>query len=405
MRLCLSNYALLAMLFISTLCSAVHVAAAEEPNFEGWEKGAAHDTHRRLKGWVARSADESELHRIVNETDGLFGEGPGTWVYENSEVGEKLVIAANNALASGHEQDAIEYYKAASAHFGVARYPFIHSPSAQQAYAKHNMAYYRFLELSGVPVEHIRISFEGKEIVGNLYKPQTLPEQDKFPLVVVSGGIDTWKNELVTTIEPMLEQGFAVFAMDLPGTGESQWRLEPNSERIYARAIDFLKQRKDIDETRLAVSLRSFGGHFAVKLALVDEDIKAAINIGGPITFGDGEVWPLPRFMLLTLGAGFGMDKEEFNDVEAGRLVLQKKLAALSLRSQGLLKPTEHQAKLLTINGDQDRLVPTGEIFSITTAGIKQEIWLYLNDGHCAGKNSHIYIPESAAWLRQQLEN
>lgn len=384
-------------------CIGVHAAVETDPEFAGWEPGEAHDTSRRIQTWITRGANGEELHRIIQHTDGLFGEGPGSWVYENDKVGERFLAAANEARSAGKATHARDLYKAAAAHFGAAKYPFLHSPSARSAYVKHNMAYYQYLELTDLNIEQLRIPFENKEIVGNLYWPAAEVSNAPHPLVVVSGGIDTWKNELMPSIQAMMAQGFAVFTMDLPGTGESQWVLDPSAERIYAAAIEHLGHYDAIDDSRMAVSLRSFAGHFAVKLALGNPQVKAAVNVGGPITFGDGELWPLPPFMLRTVGAGFGIDQALFSDISVGRDILAQKVGELSLRKQGMLRPTESQAKLLTINGDRDQLVPVEEIMTLTKSGIQQEIWLYMNDGHCAGKNAHKYLPASAAWLNMQV--
>jgi len=386
------------------LVLAPMVVAADSGLYAGWEPGAAHDVDRRLEGWVSRGADLESLHRVIAETDGLFGEGPGTWAYEQNALGQHYRDQAGEALAAGDKQSAAEHLRTASTHFGLARYPFIHSEEARAAYGRHNETYYEYLALTGVQVEHIRIPFQGKEIIGNYYLPETEADGAGYPLVVASGGIDTWKNELGPTINAMLDQGFAVFAMDMPGTGESQWFLSPTGESVYAAAIETLKQRPEIDDERLGVELRSFAGHFAVKLALADENIVAAVNVGGPITFGDGVLWPLPPFMLPTLGAGFGIDQAQFANTEPGRTLLEKQLGELSLRKLGLLQPAPSQARLLTINGGRDQLVPAEEIFSLSRGGIRQEIWLYPEDGHCAGENAHEYIPASARWLQKQFD-
>ena len=393
-------YALLFLLFSIPAYSA---SVDRRLDFQGWDPGEAHDTERRISGWVARGADKAFIVNTINTTNGLFGEGPGTWVYDLAREGDELIMQADEALAKGDTQKAADLYKSASAHYGVARYPFLHSPSSGAAYAKHNKAYYQFLKLSKTNFEPVQVPLEGKQIIGNLYKPNKYSPKSRFPLVVISGGIDTWKNELWTTVEAMLKQNFLVFAMDMPGTGESEWTLDANSERIYQAALEYLKHRPDVDPDKMAVSLRSFAGHFAVKLALTYPEIKAAVNVAGPITFGDGELWPLPEFMLRTVGSGFGIPQTEFDVLERGTNALSERIASLSLRTQGLLKETKGQAHLLTINGTKDQLVPTDEIFSLSLSGIKQELWLYPEDGHCAGKNAKHYIPESAVWLNNIL--
>lgn len=400
-----NNYVNTLLLIMLGSCFSLFAGNIYASNlFDGWDAAEAHDTSRRIKGWVTSGANQETLNDITKRTNGLFGEGAGTWSYENNLAGDRFVSEANKALQAGKKTEAIDKYRAAAAHFGVARYPFMHSNTARKAYRKHNIAFYKYLELANIKIEQLRIPLEGKEILGNLYKPKSVKGTSALPLIVISGGIDTWKNELWDTIEPMLGQGFSVFAMDMPGTGESQWLLSPTSERVYARAIAHLKHRNDIDSNRIGVNLRSFAGHYAVKLALGNSDIKAAINVAGPVTFGDGELWDLPEFMLRTVGAGFGMDQHLFDDIEVGKKVLTEKLAAMSMLKLDLLKPAESQAAILTINGTEDPLVPTSEIFKLSNAGIKQEIWLYQNDGHCAGKNSHKYIPASAIWMKNQFK-
>jgi len=208
-----NNY-ILAALAVFMISGAGLLRAEMGPSFEGWPSGQAHDTGRRIKGWTVRGADKDALHSIVGKSNNLFGDYPGSWVYESSKVAENFISAAEKALQANKKTEAMKNYQADSAHFGVARFHFLHSPAAIEAYAKHNEAYYQFLKLANIPVEHLRIPFEGKQIIGNLYTPKNSSTAVALPLLVISGGIDTWKNELWSTVQPMLEQGFAVFAME-----------------------------------------------------------------------------------------------------------------------------------------------------------------------------------------------
>tara|TARA_B110000259_G_scaffold188438_1_gene247426 strand:+ start:2552 stop:3790 length:1239 start_codon:yes stop_codon:yes gene_type:complete len=400
--MCLFTYPnrLYALLFLFFSINAYSASIDSRLDYQGWGSGEAHDTERRISSWVARGAEEAFIVNTINTTNGLFGEGTDSWVYKLAKRGDELTMQADEALAKGDKKKASNMYKSASAHYGVARYPFLHSPSSAVAYEKHNKVYYQFLTLSKINFELVRVPLEGKQIIGNLYKPNDYRPKKRYPLVVISGGIDTWKNELWPTVAAMLAQNFLVFAMDMPGTGESEWKIDANSERIYKAAVEYLKHRPDVDSDKMAVFLRSFAGHFAVKLALTYPDIKAAVNVAGPITFGDGELWPLPEFMLRTVGAGFGIPQTEFDVLERGTEILSEQVSSLSLRAQGLMKETKGQAHLLTINGTKDQLVPTDEIFALSLSGVKQELWLYPDDGHCAGKNAKYYLPKSATWLK-----
>ncbi len=78
-------------------------------------------------------------------------------------------------------------------------------------------------------------------------------------------------------------------------------------------------------------------------------------------------------------------------------------LEPFSLKEQGLFVPAERQGALLSINGDQDPLVPIEDFYIISRNGIEQEEWVYAGDGHCAPASFPEHIPRSAAWLRARL--
>jgi esterase FrsA len=218
-------------------------------------------------------------------------------------------------------------------------------------------------------------------------------------VVIVTGGVDTWKSDVDYQINALLAQGLAVFAFDMPGTGESQWPLEPNSDRVYSRVVDYLKTLPAVDGENIGVYLQSFAGLFAVKLALVEPNIKAAVNIGGPIhlAFTREHIKKVPDVMIATIAHAMQVDLE-------GNLERQVQVSApMSLQRQGLLKKPEWQAALLSINGDQDPLVPIDDLYLISRSGIEQEEWVYEGDGHCAPRHMKEFAPKAAAWLKAHL--
>jgi esterase FrsA len=197
----------------------------------------------------------------------------------------------------------------------------------------------------------------------------------------------------------MLAEGLAVFAFDMPGTGESEWPLEPDSDRVYSRVVDYLKTRSELDGENIAVYLQSFAGLYAVKLALVDPDVKAAVNIGGPIhlAFTPEHIKKVPDVMIKTIANAMG------EDLDASFKTMVAKAGPMSLDKQGLLTRPERQAALLSINGDLDELVPIEDLYIISDRGIEQEQWVYEGDRHCATEHLEEYAPKAAAWLKQHL--
>lgn len=349
----------------------------------------------RFGGWVDSGADEKELDAALRRVYDPRGSGAGSWVYELSVPAEQHEKAAGQAKSAGDNTKACAEYSEAAVFYYIARFPFVGSPAKAEAYRKHIDCYLKAMQLSEPPLEIVRIPFEDKHIIGYLRAPNV----EKPPVVVVTGGVDTWKSDVERQCRAMLDQGMAVFAFDMPGTGESEWALEPHSDRVYSAVIEYLKTRPELDGENVGVYLLSFAGQFAVKLALVDPNVKAAVNLGGPIhlAFTADHIKKVPDVMVKTIANAMRADENtSFDEMVA----LAK---PMSLGEQGLLKKPERQAPLLSINGDKDPLVPIDDLYIISKSGIQQEEWVYAGDGHCASDNAKTHVPKAAAWLKQHL--
>jgi hypothetical protein len=90
-------------------------------------------------------------------------------------------------------------------------------------------------------------------------------------------------------------------------------------------------------------------------------------------------------------------------DLDAGFGEMVSRAKPMSLGEQGLLKKPARQAALLSINGDQDPLVPIEDLFIISKSGIQQDEWVYEGDGHCAPNNLKEHAPKAATWLKAHL--
>jgi pimeloyl-ACP methyl ester carboxylesterase len=351
----------------------------------------------RFGGWVEAGVDEAELDAALRRVHDPKGSGPGSWVYELSKPAAKRENAAKDAEAAGDAPTAAREYQKAAVYYFIARFPFVGSPAKAEAYRKHIECYLKAAISFDPALEIVTIPFEGKEIVGYL----RVPEVYKPPVVVVTGGVDTWKSDVDRQIDAMLAENLAVFAFDMPGTGESQWPLEPTSDRVYSRVVEYLKTHPAVDGENIGVFLQSFAGLFAVKLALVDPNVKAAVNIGGPIhlAFTREHIQKVPTVMVATIAHAMRTDLE--NDLDRQMEISRP----MSLQEQGLLKKPDRQAALLSINGDQDPLVPIDDLYIISKSGIEQEEWVYKGDGHCAPNHMKEFAPKAAAWLKAHLKH
>ncbi len=351
----------------------------------------------RFDDWVKAGVNEEELDGAFRRVHDPTGSGPGSWVYELSLAAARHELAASKAELADDTVTAAEEYRQAAIFYYVARFPFVSGPAKAEAYRKHIDCYLRLAETFQPPLEVVRIPFEGKEIIGYL----RIPDVEKPPVVVVTGGVDTWKSDVDRQIDAMLAEGLAVFAFDMPGTGESEWPLEPDSDRVYSRVVDYLKTRPELDGENVGVYLQSFAGLFAVKLALLDPDIKAAVNIGGPIrlAFTPEHIKKVPDVMIATIAHAMG------EDPNAGFKTMVARAEPMSLGNQGLLKKPDRQAALLSINGDQDHLVPIEDLYIISESGIEQDKWVYEGARHCATEHLEEYAPKAASWLKAHFSS
>jgi hypothetical protein len=150
----------------------------------------------------------------------------------------------------------------------------------------------------------------------------------------------------------------------------------------------------------MAVYLQSFAGYYAVKLALLDPNVKAAVNVGGPVhlSFTLEHAVNVHQGMIKTIAHAMGEDLDQSLEE------MIAKIEPFSLATQGLLRPPERQAPLLSINGDQDPLVTIRDLYVISESGIVQVEWVYEGDGHCAPRNAGEHVPKAAAWIKAQLD-
>ena len=132
-----------------------------------------------------------------------------------------------------------------------AAWPARTSPGKEAAYPKSTEAYRDYGRLQDPPMEVVRIPYEGKEIVGYLRLP---PGVRPAPRGDQHGGLDSFKEFAAINFEPSaLHLGMGVFAMDMPGVGESAVKMEVGAERVFSKVIDVLSARPDIDPKRIGI--------------------------------------------------------------------------------------------------------------------------------------------------------
>src|SRR5262245_40230569 len=203
------------------------------------------------------------------------------WAQAWSRVADAHWQQAASAASTNRELARKEYWHAWRL-FHFARWPTENAPAKQRARSRALEAFRLHAGLLDPPIETVRIPFEGKEIVGYLRLPAA---PRPAPLVFGIAGLDSRKEDIAAHSGAYLKHGLALFAIDLPGTGESPHTIaDVNSDRIFAVALDYLARRPEVSAGGAVVQGRSWSGYWAAKLAIMQRDrLRGAVVHGGPI--------------------------------------------------------------------------------------------------------------------------
>lgn len=281
----------------------------------------------------------------------------------------------------------------------LGRYPSPLHPRKRASYEKAREYFMAATSLEKVPVERVEVPFSGREgegdrIVFYVARPEGV---ENPPVVMMWGGIDMWKEESYVRGGLLRSKGFTTVHVDMPGIGQSPVLAGTDAERMWDPILDWIRD-SDLDDERLAALGQSFGGYWAMKLALTRrERIAAAVNWAGGVheTF---QPWWQEKSrnassylmdLMPTRASIFGGNT--FEDYVA-------RCPELSLLDQGLLD--QPSAPLLLVNGIDD------------LQNSIQDIWISLQHGD--PKTARIFpgghmgvgpvMPTVVDWLVERLQ-
>ena len=278
----------------------------------------------------------------------------------------------------GNRAEATREYWQSWRLFHFARWPTENAPAKRHAKERALEAFRKYAALVDPAIESVRIPFEGKEIIAYLRLPVGIRPA---PLVFGIAGLDSRKEDFAAHTDGYLKHGVGIFAIDLPGTGESpHTAAETGSDRIFSAALDYLAKRPEVDAVRIVVQGRSWSGHWAAKLAITERDrLRGSVMHGGPIHH-----YFQPPWLTSSLSTGeYLYDYLEAKCAMHGASGLDDLLARarpFSLLEQGLLdRPS---APMLLVNGARDSQVPIADLYLLMEHGDAKESWVNPQGGH-----------------------
>jgi dienelactone hydrolase len=338
----------------------------------------------QLKQEIARRADRGmpPLGGIAADDaraalSGIASLGREEWARAWTACGERH-WTAGAALEAGNREGARERYWQAWRLFHFARWPTENTPAKQHARSRALQAFRAYARLLDPPLELVRVPFEGGAIVGYLRLPAGARPA---PLVLGIAGLDSRKEDVAAQTDAYLRHGLGLFAIDMPGTGESpDAAAAPASDRIFSAVLDHLATRPDIDARRIIVQGRSWSGYWAAKLAITERGrLRGAVMHGGPIHH-----YFQPDWLKASLLTGeYLYDYLEAKCAMHGASGLDdllEKIRPFSLLESGLLdKPS---APMLLVNGAHDSQVPIADLYLLLEHGDAKDAWVNPAGGH-----------------------
>ncbi|MFC0385174.1 alpha/beta hydrolase family protein [Muricoccus vinaceus] len=335
--------------------------------------------------------------RTIEALQGLDGEN---WAAAWMETGDAFLAAAEAHDASGRREEARDAYYQAYGFYFLGRFPCPNHPAKERSYRRELEAYVKFGALLDEPIVPVSIPFQAEGALSNtirfyLRRPRGATRP---PVVIMWGGVDAWKEEMTELSDQLLAAGIATVALDNVGTGESPIKARQDGEIQFLPVIDWVRAQPDLDGDRLVVLGRSFGGHWATKLAHQMPDVlRGAVNWGGGVhymfqpdwveqsRYPDSYLMELVETRSRMLGAA-----DDAAYVEGFRV--------LSLLDQGLL--SRPCAPLLLVNGKEDRQCPIADIHLLLEHGSPKTVRLFPG-GHM-GFGPHT-VPTIVAWIGKRL--
>lgn len=299
------------------------------------------------------------------------------WAAAWFAAGERRWERARSLDARNLAEVRDEYWRAWRL-FHFARWPTENAPTRQRAKHRALQSFQVYARLLEPPMEIVRIPFEGRQIVGYLRLPL---KPRPAPVVFGIAGLDSRKEDIAAHSDNYLQRGMGLFAIDLPGTGESPLAVaETNAERIFSEVLDHLEKRQDVDSQRIVVQGRSWSGYWAAKLAITERTrLRGTVMHGGPIHH-----YFQPEWLRASLATG-----EYLYDYLAAKCALVgaanldemvERMRRFSLLDSGVLD--QPSAPMLCVNGARDTQIPIADVYVLLEHGDPKEAWINPSGGH-----------------------
>ncbi|WP_158862265.1 alpha/beta hydrolase [Leifsonia sp. AG29] len=336
----------------------------------------------RTRQFANLGLNAADIAAVRSRVTDMWSDQPGGWVYEWSRLAERYSERGDHL--------------AASLAYGCAKFPSLATDSRRTAIADQVREYEAASPDFPVVFERhvLRLDSSGIAIDVPVHVLTPPDATDQTPVLIASGGIDTWKLDLHQMLIALSQASNArIVAFDHPGVGElTDTPLTPTSYKIVDQIVGYART---LTRGRVGHFGLSFGGYFSASSGLRGV-VDAAIVLGGPVTlrsFGEQNLAGLLFGMEGILGNALGFDHAP-STAELTR-------AASGLALDDLLIE-QNQSRMLVVNGDADVHVPPSDAH-IFEGRDRTTVSLIRGAGHCAIDKMDELMPILTTWTRHAL--
>ena len=206
-----------------------------------------------------------------------------------------------------------------------------------------------------------------------------------FGLVVLLNGVSQSKEETFQLAPRFLAAGYAVMAVDSPGTGEATalGPINPNYTDILDGVFALLRGEDAIDLDRVALVGASLGGNEAIRIASRNHQVMAIVTVTPAV---QPARWMHHSSRILLAELRDVMEKVEPEEIADMYDVLQQ--------AESLPLP------MLIFGGGQDLIVPPNESQLLAERMGDRATYIWYPDlGHCLYAAADQWTWEAATWI------
>src|SRR3984893_276821 len=261
--------------------------ATDSIGYGRWMHWPDHDEHcvefARILSAVEGSG--STVHECFATADRIIPGDDESWHREWQNTAEASRTRAERASAAGYKATARSNWMRASNYFRAAEV-FLTFADARREKTLEQMRLCsrRYLQHLELPGEVVAIpNIDGGVMQGYLLRASETAA--KMPVVICVGGWDDFKDEYLFKLpRHAIDRGLSLLLVEFPKVsparrGKMFGRFDIASS--IANCVDYLIERGDVDQKRIAIYGEGRGASFATEAAALDSRFSAAVCDGG----------------------------------------------------------------------------------------------------------------------------